>query len=277
MDFPESLKIRLLDQKRSLKPLILGSKTCHKSGCRILKLEEIINVVFTPKLKPFAYAAAVAILSAVAVNSGKVQAATIFNGGSPNVDNGYDIESSSDYSLASFQLSTSDSLASVTFYAGSVDGSTLSINSVDYAIYDANASGTPNLISTEASGSGTDLSVVQNGNVFSGPEYAITFDLSTAVPLTSGTTYWLGLYLPGNGSYSPVWVATNNGDSPYHSYTVDGGLYSNSDNVAFTLSDTASGSTSSVPEPLTTLGTLTAAGFGVALRRRQKLQQRVKS
>jgi hypothetical protein len=106
------------------------------------------------------------------------------------------------------------------------------------------------------------------------PEYEISFN-TTPISLSSGTTYWLALTTDS----STVYWDTSSTNSPSSSYYLINGESSWSSNgsgstLVFQVNDTPIGS---VPEPLTTLGTVTAAGFGIALRRIQKQQKQAKS
>ncbi len=228
------------------------------------------------KLNTFLCAAAVATLSAVSVNTGKVQAAVIGGTGNPNQVTGYSI-SPSFTEAESFSLTSNDTLQSVNFWAFDyVDRIGTWDDQVTYSIYTNAAGGGPGTNVSGANGTATATYTADGKTTLGNPEYEISFN-TTPISLSSGTTYWLALTTDS----STVHWDTSSTNSPSSSYYLIHGESSWSSNgsgstLAFQVNDTPSGSTS-VPEPLTTLGTVTAAGFGIALRRIQKLQKQAKS
>jgi len=230
------------------------------------------------KLNTFLCAAVVATISAVSVNTGKVQAAVIGGTGNPNEASGYSIPPS--YTEAeSFSLTSNDTLQSVNFWGVDADGSIGTWDDqVTYSIYTNAAGGGPGTLVSGATGTAT-ATYTADGETVSGvfPEYEISFN-TTPISLSSGTTYWLAL---STDEPSGIYWTSSSTTPPSSSYysTNGGSSWSNNGSgttLAFQVIGTPSGSTS-VPEPLTTLGTVTAAGFGIALRRIQKLQKQAKS
>jgi len=146
---------------------------------------------------------------------------------------------------------------------------------VTYSIYTNAAGGGPG---TLVSGATTvTATYTADGETIAGnPEYEISFN-TTPISLSSGTTYWLALTTDS----STVYWDTLSTNPPSSSYSLTNGGSSWASNgsettLAFQVIGTPSSSTS-VPEPLTTLETVTAAGFGIALRRIQKQQKQAKS
>jgi len=230
------------------------------------------------KLNTFLCAAAVATLSAVSVDTGKVQAAVIGGTGNPNQISGESI-SPTFTPAESFSLTSNDTLQSVNFWG--IDEASIGTwdDQVTYSIYTNAAGGGPGTLVSGATGTAT-ATYTADGETVSGayPEYEISFN-TTPISLSSGTTYWLALST--DEPYGDLFWTTSSTTSPSSSYisTNGGSSWYNEGSgttLAFQVIGTPSGSTS-VPEPLTTLGTVTAAGFGIALRRIQKLQKQAKS
>jgi|GEM_PF-1875648 len=231
------------------------------------------------KLNTFLCAAAVATLSAVSVNTGKVQAAVIGGTGNPNQVFGYSI-SPSYREAESFSLTSNDTLQSVNFWAIDLESSIGTWDDqVTYSIYTNAAGGGPGTLVSGATGTATATYTADGETVQGVPEYEISFN-TTPISLSSGTTYWLALStdLP----FGDLFWTTSSTTPPSSSYLSETlgytwtNYYGSGSTLAFQVNDTPIGSTS-VPEPLTTLGTVTAAGFGIALRRIQKLQKQAKS
>jgi len=228
------------------------------------------------KLNTFLCAAVVATISAVSVNLGKVQAAVIGGTGNPNQGGSASI-SPSFTDAESFSLTSNDTLQSVNFWGVDVDGSIGTWDDlVTYSIYTNAAGGGPGTLVSGATGTATATYTADGETVDGVPEYEISFN-TTPISLSSGTTYWLALSTDEPYGYL-CWDSSSTTPPSSSYYSTNGGSsWSNNGSgttLAFQVNDTPIGS---VPEPLTTLGTLTAAGFGIALRRIQKLQKQAKS
>jgi len=225
------------------------------------------------KLNTFLCAAAVATLSAVSVNTGKVQAAVIGGTGNPNQSNGYGITPT--FTQAeSFSLTSNDTVQSVNFWGNDdhIDIDTWD-DQVTYSIYTNAAGGGPGTLVSGATGTVTATYTADGKTIAGNPEYEISFN-TTPISLSSGTTYWLALTTDSSTVY---WDTSSTTPPSSFYYSGNGGSSWSSisgKTLAFQVNDTPIGS---VPEPLTTLGTVTGAGFGIALRRIQKQQKQAKS
>lgn len=181
------------------------------------------------------------------------------------------------YPAESFSLTSNDTVQSVNFWGLDTGGIGTWDDQVTYSIYTNAAGGGPGTNVSGANGTATVTYIADGETDYEAyPEYEISFN-TTPISLSSGTTYWLALStdLP----YGDLFWTTSSTTSPSLSYfsETNGSSWNNhasGSTLAFQVNDTPIGS---VPEPLTTLGTVTAAGFGIALRRIQKQQKQAKS
>ena len=143
----------------------------------------------------------------------------IYENGGPDQQNGN--EMTGWIQAEDFKLSADSILTSVNFWDIEAPGGTAYQGEIDWILY-ADAGGQPgaSFASGAAVGAAVTRTFIQGGVLGFYDEYSLSFNISPGIPLTAGTTYWLGLH---NGpltmtTYSNFyWETTNfNGTSTGH-------------------------------------------------------------
>ena len=144
-------------------------------------------------------------------------------------------------------MSADSTLTSVNFWDIEAPGGTAYQGEVDWILY-TDAGGQPgaSFASGAVVGGAVTRTFIQGGVLGFYDEYSLSFNVTPGVPLSAGTTYWLGLH---NGpltmaTYSSYWETTNpNGtydghedDAPF-----DGGWSDNGGDHAFNLGGSGGG------------------------------------
>jgi hypothetical protein len=203
-------------------------------------------------------------------NVGQAQAAGIvFDNGEPNLNDGIGITNWVE--ADDFVFSNDTLLTGVNFWTLEAP-SKISDGALEYFIFE-NAAGQPG--SLIASGDGVNVTKKSTGRDLDGyNEYAYSFDLLNPVSVLANVGYFLGLNWFSRYEPNYVYWETTSTDfgSPSHSSYL--GTFDNWSNNGkkYQLAFKLKGDTQPVPEPITILGTLAAAGIGAALRRKSKRQ-----
>jgi len=226
-----------------------------------------------PSLKTLLIHAAVPTLVSLG-SVGAATAAIIFDGGSPNQQNGFEVTrwvGADDFVLTALTGTTLKGVHFWTLEGGAWDGT------LDYYLF-TDESGQP--ASTPfAQGAGTNVTKTDTGATVLGlSEYEYNFDLPVPLPLLANTTYWLGLHLSSNFVKNNIYWETTSSSLGSNSTNSDGGTFTNwetntDENFAFHL---VGSDATPVPTPLPLVGAFTAFSFSRQLRKRSKVHHKAK-
>ena len=119
--------------------------------------------------------------------------ALIYDNGGPDQVNGN--EMTGWLQAEDFNLSADSTLTSVNFWDIEAPGGASYQGEIDWVIY-ADAGGQPGAAIANGAAVGADVTrtFIQPGVLGFYDEYSLSFNISPGVPLTAGTTYWLGLH-----------------------------------------------------------------------------------
>lgn len=241
----------------------------------------MMNLLGNSGVRATSYLGAVVTLF-VALTDSSVQAAqVVFDNGLPDLKSAN--EASAWVQAEDFLLTTAKTITGVNFWSIETPNNWRGNSNygwngtIRYSIF-SDVSGKPSN-SALFSGNGVNISKTATNRTYTKSslqlnEYAYSFNFNSPIEIAANTTYWLGLHLSDSFNSGQVddrnnvyWVTSSTGYGNKGTESFNGGFNNWRDTGverAFQLT-----SSENVPEPMTILGTMTAIGFGAALRRRQ--------
>ena len=204
------------------------------------------------------------VLGVAIFASANLQAAVVYDNGSPNHNSGNDATQwvqAEDFVLGGAATITGAGVYVADFNTGSADMSSWD-GTIDYFIFADDGANNPGALLT--SGSGSSVSLTDTGNAWlgggAGNTHLLTFNLASGFAAAASTQYWFGIHLSTNFDRDDVYWVTQNGNGTNTQHESDGGTFNNwfdnNNEHAFFLE-----SAETIPEP----GSLALFGIGAVI------------